>query len=91
MTTGAKYSSFVYEPFDNTAPSESTANGHGPRRAKKGDGWDDSGFILGPDINPGQESPVGEPWVLALFALLFAGVMAWKKKSKSSLEGASRE
>ena len=87
IPSGAKYSSFVYEPFNSAAPSEYT-DGQAPApstsgRRKLGGGRDPG--------NQSEQSPVGEPWVLAVFALLFAGVMAWKRKSKSRLEGASRE
>ena len=87
MTGGAKYSSFVYEPFNNAVPSEYTdGQAYTPSvsgKRKLGGGTDPG--------NQSTQSPVGEPWILAVFALLFAGVMAWKKKSKSNLEGASRQ
>ena len=71
MTTGVAYSSNVYEPFNNTPPSEytpeGTSTGGGPRR-----------FPQRPDINPG-ESPVGEPWIMAIFALLFGGIIAVRR------------
>lgn len=76
MTSGVKYSSFVYEPFNGAAPSEYT-NGQAPstsvgKRRKLGGGTDPG--------EQSEESPVGEPWILLLFAAAFGGVVAWRKK-----------
>lgn len=85
ITTGAVYTSTVYLPFDNTPPS-SFAKGiaanseEGPTGRRK--------FVDRPDINIG-ESPVGEPWILVAFAVLFGGVIAWRLKNKSKVGGAS--
>ena len=85
ITTGAVYASTVYLPFDNTPPS-SFAKGiaanseEGPTGRRK--------FVDRPDINIG-ESPVGEPWILVAFAVLFGGVIAWRLKNKSKVGGAS--
>jgi hypothetical protein len=80
--SGAQYSSPVYEPFDNTTPSqlsESAATGSskpsGPRRGK----------ILGPDTDPAQQYPIGEPWILLLFAILMAGGIAVRKRKNTTL------
>ena len=45
----------------------------------------------GPDANAGQESPVGEPWVLAAFALLFAGVVWLRGKKARAKEAGTKE
>jgi len=77
ITTGAVYASTVFMPFDNTPPS-SFAKGiaanseEGPSGRRK--------FVDRPDINIG-ESPVGEPWILVAFAVLFGGVIAWRRKN----------
>jgi hypothetical protein len=77
ITTGAVYASTVFLPFDNTPPS-SFAKGiaanseEGPSGRRK--------FVDRPDINIG-ESPVGEPWILVAFAVLFGGVIAWRRKN----------
>lgn len=75
MSSGSMYSSRVYEPFTNSAPSEQTVSG--PNRVSSGPRKDK---IVGPDINPGQESPIGEPWILLAFAIAFGGIIAYRKK-----------
>jgi hypothetical protein len=73
-TTG--YNGTVYAPFDASAPSEQSeantnqASGK-PGRVKT--------FIGGGETGQGP-SPIGEPWVLAIFALAFAGVVALRKR-----------
>ena len=76
-TTG--YNGTVYAPFDASAPSEqSEANAYqAPGRPGKV-----KTFIGGSETNQGP-SPIGEPWVLAIFALAFAGVVAIRKTKKS--------
>ena len=74
-TTG--YNGTVYAPFDASAPSEqSEANANqAPGRM----GHIRKGLIGGPE-DPLGPSPIGEPWVLAIFALAFAGVVAIRKR-----------
>ena len=92
MSSGSNYGGTVYKPFDNSTPSEQSEVGasyspnKGPRRAGENDGgwdpgWDDE--TPGPDTPPGQEYPIGEPWILAIFAAAFAGVVAIRKTKKS--------
>ena len=78
-TTG--YSGTVYAPFDASAPSEqSEANANqAPGRPGKV-----KTFIGGSETNQGP-SPIGEPWVLAIFALAFAGVVALRKRKNTTL------
>jgi MYXO-CTERM domain-containing protein len=73
------YNGTVYEPFSTSTPSEQSAVGSsyspsdtpgGPRKGK----------ITGPDTPPADESPIGEPWVMAAFALLFAGTLALRRR-----------
>ena len=70
------YQGAVYEPFNDTPPSES---GNAPR----GISGRKNAFInpADPDEeNRGQGSPVGEPFVLLLFAAVAVVVVAIRKK-----------
>ena len=86
MQNGQNHDGTIYAPFDNTMPSEQSSgpNKKGGVRKSDGDDWNPDDFILGPDANQGKESPVGEPWVLAAFALLFAGVV-WLRGRKKAI------
>ena len=90
MRSGSAYGGTVYAPFDNTSPSDyseaspsyspAKAPG-GPRRAEGWTPpWEDA--TSGPDTNQGQEYPVGEPWILLLFAAAFAGVTAIRRRKR---------
>lgn len=93
MSAGA-YSGTVYEPFSSTTPSEQSyspakAPG-GPRREKintdddeeeGGEGWIDK-----PDYGGTDLSPIGEPWIMALFALAFAGVIAIRQYKRKTIK-----
>ena len=75
------YQSTVYEPFTAAAPSDNhpVAAGAGEPQitGKKnlgGMGGHDPGGLASPN------SPVGEPFVLLLFAAVTAMVIAWRKK-----------
>ena len=57
-----RYQGAVYEPFNNTPPSESGNGGTSGITNRK------NGFLDRPDDRPAEGSPVGEPWVLLLFA-----------------------
>ena len=95
MQNGQNHDGTIYAPFDNTMPSEQSSgpNKKGGVRKSDGDdwtpGWGDE--TPGPDINAGQESPVGEPWVLAAFALLFAGVVWLRGKKARAKEAGTKE
>ena len=68
------YQGAVYEPFNDTPPSEAGGKGISGRK---------NAFINPSD--PGEEqtgegSPVGEPFVLLLFAAVAAAVVAWRQR-----------
>ena len=85
MQNGQNYQGTIYEPFDNTAPSDQS--GYGPNRAK---GKDRPGnprtYIGGPEAGQGP-CPVGEPWVLAVFAMVFAAVVWMKRRKGERMKG----
>ena len=84
MQNGQNHDGTIYAPFDNTMPSEQSGpNKKGGVRKSDGDDWNPGDFILGPDTPPANQSPVGEPWILAAFALLFAGVVYLRGKKKA--------
>lgn len=88
--SGSSYSSTVYQPFSNTTPAEYSASGmdngvSGPRKNNSGSIFIDDGFLFGPDTPPAQEFPVGEPWVMLVFAALAAGIIAYKRKKEPTL------
>lgn len=85
MQNGQNHDGTIYAPFDNTMPSEQSSgpNKKGGVRKSDGDDWNPDDFILGPDANQGKQYPVGEPWILAAFALLFAGVVYLRGKKKA--------
>ena len=66
------YQGAVYEPFNNTPPSES---GNAPR----GISGRKNAFPGRPDTGQSKDSPVGEPFVLLLFAAV-AAVVAWRQR-----------
>ena len=76
MSSGSMYSSRVYEPFSNSAPSEYTAStsaAHAPGGPRRLGGGTDPG-------SQSEQSPIGEPWILLAFAIAFGGIIAYRKK-----------
>ena len=80
------YQSTVYEPFGNTTPSESSASSRGVSGRRNSnyegdvnlDGWGDP-----TTANPGNtstQSPIGEPWIMLLFAAAATIVVAWRRR-----------
>jgi hypothetical protein len=86
--SGSAYSSTVYQPFCTTTPSqqqESASNSYSP--IAKGFSWGGGGMGDNEDDDPNRDpySPVGEPWVMLAFAVLAAGVIAYKRKKEPTL------
>ena len=66
------YQGTVYEPFNNTLPSE---NGNGSQISGRKNAWGGGGMGDEDGDDPGHKdpnSPVGEPWILLLFAAMAA-------------------
>lgn len=77
LTTGVTYNGTIYTPFDNTTPSElqgvgaSYASPYSTKGALYGGNFDD---IPEGGIQENM-SPIGDPWIMVLFVLIFAGVI----------------
>ena len=77
------YQSTVYEPFSTTTPSESGNNSGGSmgisvRKNLTGVGDPNAGTL---------QSPIGEPWVLLLFAAVAAVVVRLRNKEQGISKG----
>lgn len=82
LNAGTLYQGTTYVPFDDAAPSDYSEVGasYSPNNAPSGPR---KGKITGPDTPPANEYPVGEPWILLLFAATFAGVMTLRRKNST--------
>ncbi len=74
------YQGTVYEPFNDTPPSESES-GSSPSKITNRR----NGFVDRPDTPPAPGSPVGEPLVLLLFAAVTAAIVAWRQKRRAQV------
>ena len=83
------YQGAVYEPFNDTPPSESGNGGSrgisGRKNAWGGGGMgdyeeDDPGIRDEDNVPVEEETPVGEPFVLLLFAAVAVAVVAWRQR-----------
>ena len=79
LNAGTIYQGTTYAPFDNSAPSDYSEVGQnqsqsqaarGPRRA----------FDTGAEYGRDEQYPIGEPWIMAVFAVSFGVVIAIKRK-----------
>ena len=68
------YQGAVYEPFDDTPPSEAGGKGISGRK---------NAFPGRPDTGQSKDSPVGEPFVLLLFAAV-ASVVIYRRRTIAS-------
>ncbi|MBQ7438369.1 MAG: hypothetical protein IJV28_00145 [Paludibacteraceae bacterium] len=81
MSSGSVYGGTVYAPFDNTTPSEqSNVVAQSPNRAP---GGPRRAFDTGGEYGRPDEYPIGEPWILAVFAVAFAGGIALRKRNRA--------
>lgn len=81
------YESVIYEPFAEEAPSSNNGPSKISGRRNTGGGYEgdvDLGDWGDPDIeNPGDQSdeyPIGDAWVMLVFAAMAAVVIALRKK-----------
>lgn len=80
----ATYQSSIQEPFSNTVPSESNTSfaGDAPNGITgRRNAWTPP---TPSDPNQSEESPVGEPWIMLIFALIAAIVVTTKTHQKIS-------
>ena len=83
MTSDIRYTGVTYAPFTTSLPSEqSTASESSSGRPT---GSVRRGFGKPDEIGKSEEYPIGEPWILVIFAILFAGFIAWKNKTSKEL------
>lgn len=75
------YQGAVYEPFNDTPPSESGNSNSEPKGIS---GRKNLTGVGDPDADDLQ-SPVGEPWILLLFAAVAAVVVAWRQKRRAQV------
>ena len=79
-SSSSRYTPSVYSSFDTSAPSEyhpanssSRPDKGGPKRDK----------IVGPDTNQSTESPIGEPWIMLIFAAIMGLWITIKNRVKN--------
>ena len=70
------YQGAVYEPFNDTPPSESGGKGISGRK---------NAFPGRPDTGQSKDSPVGEPLVLLLLTAVAAVFVAWRQKRRAQV------
>jgi hypothetical protein len=72
------HQSSVQEPFSNDLPSESNTSFAGS--TPDGISNRKNGFITPSDPNTSTESPVGEPWIMLIFAAAAAAIITLRKR-----------
>jgi len=73
------YQSTIYEPFSNETPSSNGSNAPADITGRKNT-INTGGFGTEPDPNASNNSPIGEPWILLVFAAMAAIVIRLRKK-----------
>lgn len=68
----------IYEPFSSATPSDQSAVAEGQNSAGR-PGHIRKGFDIGGDTPPGP-SPIGEPWIMAVMAVVFGGVIYLRRR-----------
>ena len=81
-TSRAAYQGAVYEPFNDTPPSESATDGPSKISSRQ-NSWGGGGMGDEEKDDPGYRdpnSPIGEPWIMLAFAAMAAIAIALRKK-----------
>ena len=73
------YSGTTYSPFGTATPSDLSEVGSGGATTPSGP---KKGFWTGPDTDPANQFPVGEPWVLLVMATVLAGGIYGRRRMK---------
>ena len=90
MQTGNAYKGTVYEPFGTAAPSElsevggTSTEGNTPEKHLR------RGFDTGGDAGQGP-SPIGEPWILVVMAVVFGGMVYYRRKKQQNIPDSIRD
>lgn len=86
--TYRSYQSTIYEPFAASMSSSDGSQSNDPSRiSNRRNAWDGDGMGDQEDDDPGHrdpESPVGEPWIMLLFAAIAAAIVAKKKQIENA-------
>ena len=77
MQSGSSYSGQVYTPFDNSTPAEQNEVASGPKSKKAGG----PRFFPKPgETGQSEAYPLGDEWILAVFAAIFGAAVLLRKK-----------
>ena len=85
------YQSTVYQPFESSVPSDNhpvygNSQGHDDRHNAPTNRRNTDGFGHPDDPNKSEHSPVGEAWVLLLFAVVAAPVVFVRQRGAAKLQ-----
>ena len=80
MQSGSSYQGTVYEPFDNSTPSDYNPVAGEQGNGSKPKGHIRRGFDTGAETGRDEEYPIGEPWIMAIMAVAFGFVIARRRK-----------
>ena len=73
LNTGEHHTGIIYAPFGNEMPSDYSAPRHAPI-SNSGSGWIARPDVGGTGLSKDAAAPIGDPNILALFALIYMGV-----------------
>lgn len=74
------YESTIYTPFSSDAPYSEGNYNNGPSKINNRKNSGEYDWTITPD-DPGERTPIGEPWILLAFAAAAAGVVYIKRRS----------
>ena len=83
QTNYQAYQSTIYEPFTTTTPSSQSASAPSNISGRR-NSIDTGGFGTLPDPNQSTQSPVGEPWIMLIFACIAAAILTLRNRLQKS-------